>query len=412
MMNILLANKFFYLNGGSERVLFQERDHLLQQGHQVIDFSMAAPMNLPSPYSASFVSHIDYQKTQGLASKFKYARQFIHSHEAVVKLNELIMQTCPDIAHLHNIYHQLSPAIIPPLKRHGIPIVLTLHDAKLFCPGYLMLNKGQICGACEGKYFWKPLQKHCQNSYMQESLLMIEAYWHAISGSYDQVDLFLSPSRFMAELVGRRIPREKIRILHNGIDTTALVPQYHDQGYALYVGRISPEKGVETLLKAHTFLNHRIPLKIIGAGLCMDQLRTAYTQAEFMGYQTGAAVYDLIRDAAFVVVPSECHENCSMVILEAMALGKPVIGSRAGGIPEQIEDGRTGLLFEMGDTAELAEKMHHLQNNPALRIELGQAARLKCETEYALSTHCQELLGMYEHLRDASQNGEFSWKQA
>jgi glycosyltransferase involved in cell wall biosynthesis len=397
-MNILLTNKFFYLKGGSERVLFQERDHLLKKGHKVIDFSMEDPMNLPSPNAASFVTHIDYQKTQGIRSKIQQAIQFVHSREAVDKLTDLISQECPDIAHIHNIYHQLSPAIIPVLKRHGIPMALTLHDSKLFCPGYLMLNKGNICMKCDGKHFWKPLFNHCQNSRMQEILLVIEAYWHKVMQSYDKVDIFLSPSHFMADLIGRRIPQDKIRILHNGIDTTAFVPQYHDKGYALYVGRISPEKGVETLLKAHASLKCRFPLNIIGTGPLIDQLRTTYPQAEFMGYQTGAALYNIIRDAAFVVVPSECHENCSMVVLEAMALGKPVIGSRVGGIPEQIEDGRTGLLFEMSNTKELSEKMHNLQASPSLRKELGKTARIKCEMEYSLATHCRDLIGIYERL--------------
>jgi len=397
-MKILLANKFFHLNGGSERVFFQERDFLIGKGLEVIDFSMQDPRNLESPCSEYFVGHVDYDARTTLAGKLKTGLSFIHSKEAVRQLERLIARAQPDIAHLHNIYHQLTPSIIPVLKQHGVKVVLTLHDYKLICPSYLALHGDTICTACDGRHFWKPLVRNCQNSRAKEILLALEAYFHKWRGSYKAVDLFLAPSQFLADLASRRVSGEKIRVLRNGIDTDDFQPNYADQGYALYFGRISREKGIETLLAAHSGIDSKLPLKIAGTGPLFESLSTRFPKAEFLGYKTGEELKTSIANAAFVVVPSEWYENCSMTVLEAMAFGKPVIGSRIGGIPEQVEDNQTGLLFKMGNRAELAEKMEHLAARPELRTAMGAAARLKLEEQYSLVRHNEELLKMYNHL--------------
>lgn len=397
-MKILLANKFFYLNGGSETVFFQERDYLLEKGYNVIDFSMQDEKNHASPYTDFFIKKIDFQQSVGLKNKVQQAISFVHSTEAVSKLEQLLVQEKPDIAHLHNIYHQLTPSIIPVLKKHGVKIVVTLHDCKLICPSYLALKAGKICDDCQGKYFWKPFITNCQNSHIHGLLLSIEAYWHKWKKSYDGVDLFLTPSSFFANLTAKRIAADRIQILHNGIDTEKYYTNFSDQGYALYFGRLVKEKGVTTLLQAHKHLAAKLPLKIVGTGPLEKELSKDYPAAEFLGYQSGQSLHDLIANAAFVVVPSEWYENCSMVVLESMAFGKPVIGSRIGGIPEQIEDGKTGFLFEMGNVRKLTKKMTVLMKNSSLLVEMGRAAREKLEKEYSLTEHNQQLLRIYSNL--------------
>ena len=168
-------------------------------------------------------------------------------------------------------------------------------------------------------------------------------------------------------MTSKRIPRNKIRVLNNGIDLDQFQSNFDDGGYALYFGRLSKEKGVKTLLKAHAGMDKKYPLKIVGTGSLGDVLKREFTDAEFWGYKSGGELNEIIRNAAFVVVPSECYENCSMVVLEAMAFGKPIIGSRIGGIPEQVEDGKTGLLFEMGNVEQLARKMKILAEDNELR---------------------------------------------
>jgi glycosyltransferase involved in cell wall biosynthesis len=399
-MKILLANKFFHLNGGSETVFFQERDFLLEQGHEVVDFSMADERNLPSSFVDFFVPNTSYNSGGGIAQRLQQAISFVHSSVAVRKIEELIVQEKPQIAHLHNIYHQLTPSIIPVLKKHGVKVVLTLHDYKLVCPSYLALKNEAICNGCAGGKFWNAFTMNCQNSRMRGLLLSAEAMFHKWRGSYDGVDLFLAPSRFLADLIGLRISPEKIKVLPNGIDVDTYQPSSADQGYGLYFGRLSREKGVKTLLRAHQSLKINLPLKMVGTGPLEEELRGEYPEVVFLGYQSGQALHNLIANSAFVVVPSEWYENCSMVVLEAMAFGKPIIGSRIGGIPEQIEDGKTGFLFEMGNVAELAEKMEFLAGDAELRDQMGRAARRKLEQEYSLAEHNRQLLSIYSELID------------
>jgi len=379
-------------------VFFQERGFLIHQGHDVIDFSMLDSRNFSSPYSSFFVPNIDYSESIGIRKKLKHAASFVHSAMAVKNIEQLVKKVKPAIAHLHNMYHQLTPSIIPVLKANGVKVVLTLHDYKLICPSYLALSDNSICNACEGKYFWRPFLTNCQCSLSHGFLLMLEAYWHKWKKTYELVDVFLAPSHFIANLISRRIPEKKIRVLHNGIDVSDFKPSYQDNGYGLYFGRLSKEKGIETLLKAHDLIHEQFSLKIVGTGPIENELKSNFKQAEFLGYKTGEALKEIIANASFVVVPSKCYENCSMVVLEAMALCKPVIGSNIGGIPEQIEDGKTGFLFEMGNVDELAEKMKFLSENPSLRLELGKAARKKVVLEYSLKQHCDGLLEIYKDL--------------
>lgn len=406
-----MANKFFFLNGGSETVFFQERSYLLNAGIKVLDFSMDHPNNYPSDYSQYFVTNVAYAKNGRLhtpLSELRKAFRFIHNREAIAKLQALIQHEKPDIAHLHNIYHQLTPSLISVLKRSGIKVVLTLHDYKLICPAYLMLTKEQLCDRCQGRHFWRATANSCRaDSRLQSLLLTAESYWHWWLGSYGGVDLFLSPSRFLAEKVAAcRVDPKKVRVLHNGIQTRSFAPSLCDDGYVLYFGRIAKEKGIEVLLKAHRIMRANgnaasdgcLPLKVAGRGPLLEKLKNEYPDVELLGYQEGDELKELISKASFVVVPSQWYENCSMTVLESMAWGKPVIASRIGGLPEQIDDGKTGLLFQMGNADELSTAMSFLARNSQLRADMGKAARARVERDYSLDAHCEKLVVLYEGL--------------
>ncbi len=398
-MKVLLVNKFFFPKGGAETVFFQERNFLLEQEVGVVDFSMEDKNNFPSPFSRYFVPHIDYYEQNSVRQRVRNGLSFVHSSVAVKNIEQLIVREQPDIAHLHNVYHQLTPSIIPVLKKHGVKVVMTLHDCKLICPSYLALRSdGRICERCAGKYFWRAATTNCQGSMAHSMLLATEAIYHKWKGSYDGVDLFLLPSKFLAKLTEKRISPYRIKVLHNGISTGDYHPNYGSQGYAIFLGRLSREKGVATLLQANRMSKTKLSLKVVGTGPLSEKLIEEYPEVEFMGFRCGQELKDLVSNSAFVVVPSECYENCSMVVLEAMALGKPVIGSRIGGIPEQIEDGINGYLFEMGNVGELAEKMDILNHDDEMRERLGRAARKKLEQDYSLSEHNRQLLNIYSDL--------------
>jgi len=196
-----------------------------------------------------------------------------------------------------------------------------------------MINRNSICNKCEGKAFWYATANRCQNGSLSKSLLLsAEGYWHKWAKSYDHVDMFLTPSQFMGDIVGKyRINSRKIRVLHNGIDVNQYGYSGEDDGYVVYFGRLSKEKGVETLLRAQQLLSNKFPLKIIGIGPLMKSLKEEYTGMKFTGYKSGNALSEFVRRASFVVVPSEWYENCSRSVFEAMAYGKPIIGLRIGG---------------------------------------------------------------------------------
>jgi glycosyltransferase involved in cell wall biosynthesis len=415
-MKILMVNKFFYPKGGSELVFFQERDFLLKHGYKVMDFSMLHPWNGPSSYSDYFVDNVEYRSSQlenngsGSIGDFGKVFNFIHNREAVKKLRLLIQKEKPDIAHLHNIYHQLTPAIIPVLKDAGVKVILTLHDYKLVCPNYLMLKGDDICNKCNGKKFWNAiLYKCCDGKYLKSLLLSIEAHWHQFYKTYEMVDCIICPSHFLADLVSRtRGMGDKITVLPNGIDTSDYSVSGIDKNYVLYLGRLSKEKGIKLLLDAYHDLScsktsgfpDDFTLKIAGAGDQFDTLKNQYKGPQFYGHQTGPGLRRLISESSFIVVPSQCYENCSMAVLESMACGKPVIASNLGGLPEQIEHGKTGLLFEVNDLEKLKEGMVLLAGNPQLRRDMGLAARNRCEEEFSFEGHAKRLLELYHGLAD------------
>jgi len=398
-LKILYVNKFFYLNGGSEKVFFQERDYFLEKGYSVVDFSMQDYRNFGSPFSDFFVNNIDYSNTKGIFNKLKNGLSFIHSSEAVKKLEDLILREKPDIAHLHNIYHQLTPSIIHLLKKYDIKVVLTLHDYKLVCPTYSMLDStNQICEKCINGNFGNVFFNNCTGSKFQGLLMAAEAYWHKWKRSYELVDKFIAPSEFMAEMVGKRISKEKIKVIPNGIDSSEISPSTEDNGYVLFFGRLSKEKGVKTLLKAHELIKDKVDLKVVGTGPLLEELSINYKNAEFLGYKTGSDLNSLIAESSFVVVPSECYENCSMAVLESMAFGKAIIASKTGGIPEQVEDSKNGFLFGIGNVEELAFKMAQLISDKKLREIFGEKSREKLEKDYSLTSHFEAISLLYKDL--------------
>lgn len=400
-MKVLIANKFFFRNGGSEVVMFQERDYLLGAGHEVVDFSMQDERNFPSPNSALFVSRQDYRSGAGKLGKLKAALSLIHSTESVNKISALIRQTQPDLVHCHNIYHQLTPSIIGAAKKLGVPVVLTLHDCKPVCPTYNRLRDGKPCSDCLDGDFSHVLRNRCVDGSLGKSaLLYAEAVVQRAMGSYEKVDAFIAPSRYMQESIAHRVPRDRIRLLYNGVDTNEVRGSGADEGYVLFLGRLAPEKGVETLLKAHAMSTAGWRLAIAGTGPLGDVLMAKYNPSNFVGYLAGDALKKTIDRAAVIVVPSECYENCPMSVLEAMAYGKPVVGSRMGGIPELVEDGKTGLLYEAGNVTELASVLDRLMSSAELRRQMGMAGRQRVETAFSLDLHNAGLMDIYKSLKN------------
>src|SRR6266478_187764 len=386
-MKILMANKFFFHKGGAEVVMFQERGYLLDSGQEVIEFAMQDERNLESSYKSFFVSGKDYHVGKGLSKKIRLGLSFVHSREAVRKIAALIDKMRPDLMHCHNVYHQITPSIISVAKSRDIPVVLTLHDFKPVCPVYLRLRSGRPCSLCLDGHFHHVLMNRCAGVAIGASaLLYAEAAIQRWLRSYERVDRFLAPSQFMRDAALHRFRSEQVVLLYNGVDTAEIDVSAQDEGYVLYLGRLSREKGVETLLRAHEAPG-TWDLVVAGTGPLARDLEMRYRKARLVGQWSGQELKATIGGASLIVVPSEWYENCPMSVLEAMAYGKPVVASRIGGIPELVVDGETGVLFEPGDADELRRHISRLMGDALLRARMGAAGRIRAERQFSIGKH-------------------------
>lgn len=383
-MKILQINKFYYLKGGSERYFFNLCQILEKNGHQAIPFSMADSKNDYSEHSKYFINKVELNKFN-----LKNILKIFYNYDAVRRLKKLIKTEKPDMAHLHNIAHQISPAIINVLKKNNIPIVQTLHDYKLICPNYKLFNKGSVCKKCKGeKYYHCFTQKCVKNSYAKSFIGMCEAYWHKkILKAYDRVDLFIAPTQFVKDVcIEFGIPQEKIKVLNyfltDDFFDISLCKESARAGqgdYLLYFGRLSEEKGIDVLLDALRQSKRGLKLKIAGLGSYrknIEDLMACYNlsdKVEFLGAKYGDELKEVIQNARAIVVPSIWFEVLGYVLIESMAMGKVVIASRIGGMQEFISDGVNGFSFEPGNTADLRGKIDNLADYDLK--EIGREAR-------------------------------------
>jgi glycosyltransferase involved in cell wall biosynthesis len=402
-VKVLYANKYFFRKGGAEVVMLQEMEYMRGVNVAVIEFSMTNPQNIWSPYASSFVSERDYQ-SESLQSRIKSAATFIHSPEAVRKISDLIRAEAPDVLHCHNIYHQLTPSIIRAAVRLGVPVVLTLHDFKIVCPIYVRYRNGARCIECSRERFWPVVKHRCsEQSFSRSVLLWAEARYHSMRSSYELVAKIIAPSRYMRDSVAPWFGDGKVVHVPNGVDVSRIGCGSVDGGYVLFFGRISPEKGIETLLQAHAAAGNAWRLVVAGTGPLAEQLKHRYPLAEFTGHLGGDELGRLISEASLVVVSSECDENCPLSALEAMAYAKPVVASRVGGVPELVRDGETGLLFKAGDRHDLLAKIQTMLKDVELRKRFGRLGRALVRSEYSLESHGRTLLSIYEGLSRTKQ---------
>lgn len=408
-MKILMIDKYFFIKGGAERYFFELKKLLESNGHEVIPFSMAHPDNFESPYSDYFVDNIEFN---GL-SAFQKATQapkilgrIVYSQEAKKALARLIDATRPDIAHLHMIDHQLSPSILHVLRDYGIPVIQTCHQYKLVCPSYrlFVMHKNEICEKCVTGNFYHPLIERChKNSLAASALVAFESYVHKWLKIHDIIDLFHVPSQFLGgKLVEGGVKKERIwsQFYTINLDDYPYHPQASD--YFIYYGRLSEEKGVMTLLESIAPLPD-MKLYIVGDGPHRAALegyaaKNQMQNVQFLGNQGGGRLLELVQNSKFVVVPSEWYDNSPLVIYESFSMGKPVICSDLGGMPELVNDGENGFVFRAGDQAQLRERIRRLWDAPALCRALGEKAREKAEDEFSPGVHYERIMAEYDRL--------------
>jgi glycosyltransferase involved in cell wall biosynthesis len=401
-MRILLVNKYFYAKGGSEVSMFETARLLKDKGHEVMYFCMKSHKNYPCAQQDYFVSEIKYDG--GMYNKISSSLKLLYSFEAKNKIESLIKEYKPDLAHLNNIYHQLSPSIIHSLKKYNIPIVMTLHDYKIVCASYSLISRGRACDACkEGKYYQCLLRGCVKDSRLKSLLNTIEMYLHhKLLNIYGFVDVFISPysNYFENKIIEMGFNRGIVH-LQNFVKLEDYHPQFSwGEDSIVYFGRLSVEKGVLTLINAVKNIKG-VFLKIIGEGPIKEKLEM-FVKSEgiknvvFIGYLQGEYLKNEIKKSMFAVVPSEWYEPFALTIIEAFALGKPVIGSRIGGIPERVRHGETGLLFEPGNSEELMASIEYLRNCPEEIVGMGKRGRALVEKEFNYENHYEHLMKIYQ----------------
>lgn len=410
MTRLLGVHRYRFRKGGAEAAYLDHLRLFQGRGWTCAEFAMAHPKNDPSAWDRYFPAY--YEPSRGWRGLAGVPR-FIYSHEARRQIGRLLDDFRPDIVHIHGLYQQLTPSVLAPVAERGIPIVYTLHDYKLLCPAYnLYTEKLGICERCADGAFWNGAVHQClHGSRAVSAVYAAEALFHRWRGSYDAVSAYVMPSRWIRDKhLAHGFPAEKLHYIPNFFETTVDDPPGPAQveemrttygNYVVYFGRLSAEKGCAHLIEAcHSAA---LPLVLVGEGPEQGRLRALAQRLGaavfFTGYRTGKELWTLVEAALCAALPSVWYENAPKSVLEAMARSKPVVASAIGGLPELIEDGRTGFLVPPGDRQALAAALRRMADLPAAdKASMGAEARRKALTSFTAERYFSEMVSLYGKL--------------
>ena len=398
-----MVNKFLFPNGGSETYIFEIGKQLQKMGHEVQYFGMEHEGRIVGNHAESYTSDMDFHGS-GL-QKLLYPFKIIYSAEARKKIRIVLDDFKPDVVHLNNFNFQITPSIIYEIRKweknigKKTPIIFTAHDYQWVCPNHMMMipSTGELCFQCEGARFGQCTRNKCIHDSKIRSLIgTIEAKLYHSLRTYRKVDRIICPSKFMeAKLRSDPLLADKLQNIYNFLNGEKYIVA-EKKDYVLYFGRFSEEKGVRTLLKVCKDLSE-IPFVFAGSGPLAEEL-SGYPNVTNCGFLKGKKLKETIAEARFVVFPSEWYENCPFSVMESQWYGTPVIASAIGGVPELVEDGVTGELFEAGNAEELKEKITKLWNDR----ELCKKYTKSClgVTFDSVEEYCNKLLKLYLQLRN------------
>jgi glycosyltransferase involved in cell wall biosynthesis len=410
-MRILYCNKYNFAFSGTEVYLFELMDLMRSHGHVAGLFSMADPRGEPTKYDQHFLPAMDFKTARaGPLATARQAAHALYSRQARQKVREMVKAFRPDLAHVRNIYHHLSPSILWELKAQGVPVVYHLNDFKLLCPSYNMVAQGRACERCHGGKFWHVVSEGCYAGPAGASLVLAaEAYLHKWLRSYETcVTQFLVPSRFVRQkLVENGWDAGRISVLpHFQNLPLQTAPDPSPDAPILYFGRLSPEKGLTDLLRAMQQLP-AIRLQVAGEGPQRAELERlsmdlGLANVKFVGRVAGPQLNRLISSSRFTVLPSRAYETLGKTILESYAWGRAVVASDLGSRRELVHEGETGVLFRAGDVQQLAAAISFLAEQPTLAAEMGAAGRTLVANQYSAESHYIALTNLYQQLATRS----------
>lgn len=395
-MRILLVNKFHYLRGGSEKYYFELAKLLKSHGHTVAFFSMKNENNIKTGDREYFVDEID----MNTGSKFE-ALNVIYSKKNKALMEKALEEFKPDIVHINNFQRQLSASIIDAVKEKNIPLIMTAHDLNPICPASIMLYNGEVCEDCITKGYTSCIKKKCiKNSMLKSVLGYIEKKYYDLHKIFCKVDCIISPSEFNKnQLLKGKLKCNDITVIHNFVNETKKT-DYTLGDCAFYFGRLSKEKGILNLIEA---INN-IPgarLIIAGDGPERENIQAYIKEHKLenritlLGYLNQNDIRENIRKCRFVTVPSIWYENCPYSILETMEIGKPIIGSKIGGIPELIQDGINGFTYEHNDVTKLTNILMKLFGNDETVKQFSKNSKQIFIQNYSAEAYYNKLMTVY-----------------
>ena len=396
-MKILNVNNYHYVRGGSDRHYLDLGELLIKNGHEVVWFSTS--FQKEPAKGAYFVAPGDFKRLS-----VKNVFNFLYSYSARNKIQQIIKIEKPDIAHLHIYYGHFTSSILAPLKNAGIPIIQTLHDYRLICPANNLASHGETCEACRGWFLFQSGIKKChQDSFSRSCLSALEVYVSRMNGAESKIDHFVAPSNFLRnKLIQYGMNPKKISTIHNFIRVADYEPGDLVGEYFVFLGRLEKIKGVFVFLKAAA----RLPstqFLIVGTGECEKEVvdfveREKLKNVRLLGYKNKQEIKEVLKGAIGLVVPSLCYEIFGLVILEAFAMAKPVLGADIGGIPELIDHGTDGFLFRPGDVDGLVKAILWLKTHPNEASRMGLKGREKVERRFDSAVYYPKLMDIYKRL--------------
>jgi glycosyltransferase involved in cell wall biosynthesis len=386
-MKILIIHNFFQQFGGENLVAQQEMERL-----QATDDVFV------------YQRHNEDIKAFGATRKVQFFLDTIHSRRTSADVAKIVNEFRPDFAFVHNIYPLISPSVYHTLHACGIPILQVVHDFRPFCSNGWFYTGGRICDACKNGNHLHAIRNKCyKDSYALSALYAAATAYCRRSGALDKVDAFLCLTDFTRHLLGELgVPPYKLFVRPNSIDASQIRPSKEAGDYVAYIGRLSPEKGLWTLLRGFEQLRG-MRLKIAGTGPLEKELRAyvhdrGLAHIELVGFVAGEDKWQFLRKSRLVVIPSECYEMFPLTLLEAYAAGKPVIASNVGGIGSLVENGVTGLLFKPGDPSDLARQIDALWCAPESVGRMGACARRVVEEKFSPAAVHRQLIDIAQQV--------------
>ncbi|PKM80399.1 MAG: glycosyl transferase family 1 [Firmicutes bacterium HGW-Firmicutes-14] len=384
-MKILLVHNYYQQAGGEDQVFKEEFNLLQKYGHEVFTYR---------------VNNDDINRL----GKIRTSLYSIWNKDTYRKFTDLIDNINPDIVHFHNTFPLISPSGYWAVNAKGKTVIQTLHNYRLLCLNALLFNKGGICEDCISKNLrLKGVFQQCyRDSFMASSVVAVMQFIHGLMQTWTQkVDTYIALTEFArTKFIAGGLPSERIEVKPNFIYPVP-VAGTHGGGYALFVGRLSVEKGIDTLVTAWRTLNPRYSLKIVGDGPLVEKVKIN-PGIEYLGRKEPNEVLELLGDASLLIFPSECYEGLPKTIIEAFATGTPVIASNLGSMATLVNHGQTGLHFTPGDPDGLAAKVEWAFNNPDEMRRMGLNARREYEEKYTAQQNYKMLMNIYNRAIERS----------